>query len=104
MTIRPIEKLRGALRQIADPQPAFTGPECCRETFSDACELFSGIAQSALDGLGQEVSCRDERAAFTAGYLYGLDYAPSPEEIDSAWGLYLDEKRAGAFERENSDG
>tara|TARA_R100001086_G_scaffold44914_3_gene19911 strand:- start:439 stop:990 length:552 start_codon:yes stop_codon:yes gene_type:complete len=42
------EKMRAALAKIADPQPTFAGPQCCKDTFEDACELFSDIASKAL--------------------------------------------------------
>jgi hypothetical protein len=41
-------ELREALEKIADPQPTFAGPQCCQDTFEDACELFSDIARQAL--------------------------------------------------------
>ena len=44
-----VTRLRGALEQIANPQPTFAGPQCCQSTFDDACELFSGIAREAME-------------------------------------------------------
>ena len=46
--ISEVEALREALRQVAHPMATFAGPQCCADTFADACELFSDIARAVL--------------------------------------------------------
>lgn len=46
--ISEVEALREALKQVAHPMATFAGPQCCADTFADACELFSDIARAVL--------------------------------------------------------
>lgn len=70
------------LKRLAE---ALSGPhEIKMSVPSDTILALIEIAEAA-DGL--------ERAAFNAGYCYGVENDASPEELDCAWELYCRDRR-----------